>query len=677
MIVAGLLPRLQEPRNFEQGYWRVRSFRPGSDPLARLTEQLGGDAHQPADTVKSILEAEPRAQRLLLFVDQFEELFTQVKDRAVQEDFITALKNLREDPRCLIIGAMRVDFYPDLMSSALWPVNRSQIVDVAPLRGDALRQAIVRPAEAIGVYLEEALVDSLIADAANEPGSLPMLQEALVMLWAKRERRLLTRAAYQAMGRDGRSGLAVAMATKADATLAAMPIEEQRLARRVFLRLVEFGQGRPDTRRQLAEDELRAAVDPPGMFDRVLAKLIDNRLLTPASEDQGPRRVDIAHEMLIVGWPTSREWVQARRRAELTRRALETKAREWVRLGKGPGGLLDAAELPEAQQWLASTEAAELGYSSAFKEHVKASADHLEQERRRARRRVRVTIGGLLAGLVIMTWLTYWGWVKAGQASEGETAARLAGHQAKLSEQQSRATSIQIALERGDWRRALEQISIALREGEGNPVALRLDKVWALAAMQNVQGATDEIDVITRLPDLQGYEANVLLWQGELEWNRTRSLEKTMGLIRSALEQGFRAETDRDKKYAEADREYAEGLAAETVDLAVNHFRKAIEKVKSHHRANRMLGLLLILTGSIPEARALIAVAELLFPDDPTFKILEAWAAAAEDQLPSARDRLGKLASPSADRTRPILSEEQVKWREISPSSWIKFGSWK
>src|SRR5262249_29878638 len=158
-----------------------------------------------------------------------------------------------------------------------------------------------------------------------------------------------------------------------------------------------------------------------------------------------------------------------------------------------------------------------------------------------------------------------------------------------------------------------------------------------------------------------------LLWQGELEWNRTRSLEKTMGLIRSALEQGFRAETDRDKKYDEADREYAEGLVAETVDLAVKHFRKAIEKVKSHHRANRMLGLLLILTGSIREARALIAVAELLFPDDPTFKILEAWAAAAENQLPSARDRLGKLASPPADRSRPILSEEQVKWaRDIA-----------
>ena len=147
------------------------------------------------------------------------------------------------------------------------------------------------------------------------------------------------------------------------------------------------------------------------------------------------------------------------------------------------------------------------------------------------------------------------------------------------------------------------KISIALREGEGNPVALRLDKVWALAAMQNVQGATDEIDVITRLPDLQGYEANVLLWQGELEWNCTRIARENHGIDPLGARTGFRAGTDRDKKYAEADREYAEGLAAETVDLAVKHFRKAIEKVKSHHRANRMLGLLLILTGSIQEAR--------------------------------------------------------------------------
>ena len=85
-----------------------------------------------------------------------------------------------------------------------------------------------------------------------------MLQEALVLLWGSMSGRLLTRASYDTLGHDGRSGLAVAMATKADSTLAALPPEQQRIARRIFLRLVQFGEGRPHTRRQLGSRR------PPG-----------------------------------------------------------------------------------------------------------------------------------------------------------------------------------------------------------------------------------------------------------------------------------------------------------------------------------------------------------------------------------------------------------------------------
>ena len=81
---------------------------------------------------------------------------------------------------------------------------------------------------------------------------------------------MLTRASYDTLGHDGRSGLAVAMATKADATLAALPPDQQRIARRIFLRLVQFGEGRPDTRRQLGVDDLRAESDDPGVFDALL-----------------------------------------------------------------------------------------------------------------------------------------------------------------------------------------------------------------------------------------------------------------------------------------------------------------------------------------------------------------------------------------------------------------------
>ena len=294
LVAAGLLPRLDDPKLFSREFWKVRTFRPGSRPMERLAEAFGCEPQHPAEAVAVLLAAEPPSRKLLIVVDQFEELFTQTPDRAGQERFLEAVNSLRRVPACVLIACMRADFYPNLMNSAVWPVDRSQILDVAPLRNDALRQAIVRPAQAVGVFLDEGLVERLIADAANEPGALPMLQETLLQLWSKRQRRLLTRAAYDAIGRDGRSGLAVAMATRADAALASLPPEEQRIARRVFLRLIQFGEGRPDTRRQLSVDELRASSDPLAAFDNVLSHLIENRLLTPASEGRGIRRVDIA-----------------------------------------------------------------------------------------------------------------------------------------------------------------------------------------------------------------------------------------------------------------------------------------------------------------------------------------------------------------------------------------------
>jgi hypothetical protein len=216
------------------------------------------------------LAAAPGGQKLLLVVDHFEELFTQTKERAEQDKYLGRLKGLIDDPRCVVLATMRADFYGDLMNSALWPVDDSQQVKISAPHGDALRAAIVRPAEAVGVFLEDGLVERLRADAADEPGVLPMLQEALALLWGQRKGRLLTRAAYDALGREGRSGMAVAMATKADATLAQVPPEEQKIARRIFLRLVQFGEGRPDTRRQLPIEELRAKGDDPAVFERAV-----------------------------------------------------------------------------------------------------------------------------------------------------------------------------------------------------------------------------------------------------------------------------------------------------------------------------------------------------------------------------------------------------------------------
>src|SRR5207248_2670801 len=120
-------------------------------------------------------------------------------------------------------------------------------------------------------------------------------------------------------------------------------------------------------------------------FDRTLAHLVDHRLLTldgdkagtaagaspestkrpkpdapPARLEDDRRRVDIAHEALISGWPELRKWIQARGAAEQTRRQFEDKAQDWAKRGEGKGGLLDESELPEVERWLARDDAVEL-----------------------------------------------------------------------------------------------------------------------------------------------------------------------------------------------------------------------------------------------------------------------------------------------------------------------------
>ncbi len=89
-----------------------------------------------AASIANALAGDPPRQRLLLFVDQFEELFSQVKEAATRDKFLDRLKTLRADPRCTVLLTTRADFYGDLMNSALWPIDRSQIVEIVPLRGD-------------------------------------------------------------------------------------------------------------------------------------------------------------------------------------------------------------------------------------------------------------------------------------------------------------------------------------------------------------------------------------------------------------------------------------------------------------------------------------------------------------------------------------------------------------
>jgi WD40 repeat protein/energy-coupling factor transporter ATP-binding protein EcfA2 len=360
LVLAGLLPHLEQGRT-------VHVMRPGATPATTLAALTASDTG-----------------KCLLVVDQFEEVYT----RATAEEagrFEEALCAWVGGEERVLLVTVRSDFYPDMQDSpAIFPLFQANHRDVLPLGREALREAIVSPAAGVGVFVEPALVERLLADAAGEPCVLPHLQETMQLLWERRRRRYLPLEAYQELGRQARTGLQQAMAVVADAAVDTLRPEEQAIARRIFLRLVQFGEGREDSRRQQPLSALESAADPVGPFERVLARLILRRLVVPDLVRVGTTEttvIDLAHEALITGWPKLQGWVLESREAEQTRRRLEGHATEWVRLGRGTGGLFDEVELHEAEGWF-SRHGSEMGATEELGGLVAASREAIVRKRK-------------------------------------------------------------------------------------------------------------------------------------------------------------------------------------------------------------------------------------------------------------------------------------------------------
>ncbi|MFN8488421.1 MAG: TIR domain-containing protein [Caldilineaceae bacterium] len=386
---AGLLPALRQSSWFGAGDWLALVVRPGATPYTNLCNAVGGYF----DLETGQRRAEPN-QRICLLIDQFEEVFslngthrrTALSEKAPDDKastevaaFAQGLLRLIQQPNLYIVLTMRDDFYGKMMGSALRDEFKAHHVDIPPLQGDGLRQAILQPAQDVGVYIEDALVERLLAESSDQPGALPFIQETLVLLWERLERRYLPIRAYEALvsARDkanqptnhNLSGIQIAMAHRADAALAELTKPADKLiAQRIFMRLIQFGEGRADTRRQQTADELNANGDDSATVERVIAHFVQCRLLTASGE----QHIDMAHEKLIEGWPALQGWIKELKAAEQVRRRLEAKAAEYQYLA-GKGGLLDQVELTEAEEWLKTPAASALGCSERLLGFVKAS----------------------------------------------------------------------------------------------------------------------------------------------------------------------------------------------------------------------------------------------------------------------------------------------------------------
>ena len=295
---AGLVAALKRDAIPGSARWPVAICRPGPDPLESLAVALsravnvGQGAPALAELIAEFQKNEKTLHliarqslpenapdmRLVVVVDQFEEVFTLCRKEELREALIRNLLYAAKvaQGQTLVILTMRADFYGKCAANAeLAAAFSDHHVLVGPMTDDELRRAIERPTQLVGCELEAGLVDLLVQDVRHQPGALPLLQHALLELWNKREGRRLTVKAYQEIGK-----LEGALQRRADATLKAFSEDEQELCRRTFLRLTQPGEGTEDTKRRASMQELLSLSGKSTAEEDIIQKLADASLLT-------------------------------------------------------------------------------------------------------------------------------------------------------------------------------------------------------------------------------------------------------------------------------------------------------------------------------------------------------------------------------------------------------------
>ena len=416
LLRAGLLPRIAADTVAGGPEWVSILVTPGERPVEELAVHLANANSVAAGAVYAALAADPvgirlavrqilaeraKTARLLIVVDQFEEVFTHCRQERDRSDFIAILLAAAEEPNVRVVLGVRADFYarclvyPELMAA----LHGRQVL-VGPLDDDGLRQVITGPALDAGLTVEPALVEVVVGDAGGQPGALPLMSHALLETWRRRRGTRLTLADYQAAG-----GVRGAIAQTAERVYGKFDEIERLLTREIFLRLTALGEGTEDTRRRAARAELVDGPDAPRVCG-VLSRLTAARLVTLDDEC-----VTVAHEALIQEWPRLRGWLAEDRDLLRSHRRLTEAATEWDQHRREEGFLYRGARLAMWQ------ERQTIRLNEVEHEFLTQSRAHEARELQAGRRRRRLALAGLSVTVAVVSLLAAVALVQADRAA--------------------------------------------------------------------------------------------------------------------------------------------------------------------------------------------------------------------------------------------------------------------
>ena len=386
LVRAGLIAALEAGFMGDAGHrWRIADLRPGNEPLLHLANALldaralgtelasttgPAAAHAqlrrgPLGLVELVREARlPEGTNLLVLVDQFEEIFRfrRLGNPNTADAFVALLletARCRKEP-VFVVLTMRSDFLGDCAVFRGLPEAISESEFLTPrLTREQIGKVIAAPARMFGGDVDATLVNRLVNDVGPDPDQLPVLQHALMRMWARAEHRaaatkappLMTLDDYAAIG-----GLRAALSNHGDELLNALPVERRRLAQTMFSCLTERGEGRRDTRRPATVREIAevAHTDPgevAAVADRFRVSGV-SFLTPPQPVPLAPDSVlDVSHESLIRVWASLAAWVEE----EAGRAAVYVRLKQAAELWKqGTAELWSGRQVSNAKAWAAA-----------------------------------------------------------------------------------------------------------------------------------------------------------------------------------------------------------------------------------------------------------------------------------------------------------------------------------
>jgi hypothetical protein len=368
LIRAGVIPALRS----SEDSWEVLVTRPGRDPIAGLATLLQpmtqsrttaiDDKIAEHQALAHRLRTEPgflgtllrsrarqKSGKILLFVDQLEELYTLVEDPAERHAYATCLAGVADDPSTplRVVVSMRADLLDRVAENRAFMDRLGPgLLFLAPMDRAGTRAALVEPLELAGYRFEnQVMLDHMIGTLEGTPGALPLLQFTAAKLWEARDRadRALTDASYRALG-----GVAGALATHADDLVRSLSPARQRLTRAIFQRLVTSD----GTRAVVDVEELAGLTPVRGEVLSLLDQLVAARLLViQRRSGQEGGAVEIVHESLISSWPMLRRWREESAEDSAFLEQLRSAARQWESKNRPMGLIWRGEAMEEAQRF--------------------------------------------------------------------------------------------------------------------------------------------------------------------------------------------------------------------------------------------------------------------------------------------------------------------------------------